>query len=386
MSQINSEKNQKRKSAKDFPLPQTISKFLNLSRLNQLWIGFAALVLLALLVGALREAIIAMYFSEPDEQGSAGLKDAVLAIAAIVGLPFLGWRAIIAQKQADTAAQALFNERLSSALENLYSRRQVTQRIGSTQKNLEQAIWQDDIPRRLGAIENLELLAEERPEAAPAVARILSGYVRELSKEIQPIKTKLREYKKQKAIEVPRSDMEASVQTLGRLQKIRGVSPDEVQINLTGANLQGMFLRWCWFKGANFSRADLTNANLQTAKLQYANLTSSVLYYANLANTDMRGANLNWIHSNRRTAFQNTKFQGAGVYDGQLQKFTIDLEQFDQIFWNFSPDLSVALPDELTGKGGAKAKPRNGTSASNWTLFERDWLPWRERQIAESER
>jgi uncharacterized protein YjbI with pentapeptide repeats len=150
-----------------------------------------------------------------------------------------------------------------------------------------QNIWEDDITRRNAAIDRLEGLVSERPDTAARVSRLLSVYVRELSREhppeVAPENPTHKEFEEWKgALTVQRSDMENAVQVLGRMKNIEGVDPDEVHIDLRKANLQRMRLAKLDFSGADF----------MGAQLQYAVLSSSDLSRAFFVGTDLRWSRL----------------------------------------------------------------------------------------------
>ena len=203
------------------------------------------------------------------------------AIGALVGLVFGLIRLFAVERQTKAQeeknrleGEALFNEKMTAATTDLYSRRQTGD-----------SAWQDDVPRRNSAIDRLEGLVHERPDQAPRVARLLSVYLRELSG-ADEVPAQTHPYIRAHALMYPmdggtplsaeeaaqklnvtaedislaalqtwadalkpRSDMENAAQTLGRLRAIAGVDADAVTIDLRAANLQGID-----FEGGNFNR------------------------------------------------------------------------------------------------------------------------------------
>ncbi|NQZ73184.1 MAG: hypothetical protein HRT60_08955, partial [Dinoroseobacter sp.] len=106
-----------------------------------------------------------------------------LLIAAL-GAPFLAWRTTVAARQADLQGQSLFNDKINAATEELAARRQVTRVIKNEDGNKTVLTeWADDLVRRAAAIDRLEGLAQEKPDEAIRIARLLSIYVKELSRE-----------------------------------------------------------------------------------------------------------------------------------------------------------------------------------------------------------
>ena len=102
-------------------------------------------------------------------------------LAAVVAFPVTLQRLRLTANQNKTAEDALFNEKINAATELLYARRQYTHMDDDDAPV--QDVWHDDITRRNAAIDRLGRLALERPSFAPDIARMLSVYVRELSRE-----------------------------------------------------------------------------------------------------------------------------------------------------------------------------------------------------------
>ena len=151
-------------------------------------VGWAALILALpgalLFVGTLATLFhLAVLFPDASSDESMQRRHATLllsllaAIGALVGLVFGLIRLFAVERQTKAQeeknrleGEALFNDKMTAATTDLYSRRQSGD-----------GAWQDDVPRRNSAIDRLEGLVHERPDQAPRVARLLSVYLRELS-------------------------------------------------------------------------------------------------------------------------------------------------------------------------------------------------------------
>lgn len=248
-------------------------------------------------------------------------------LGAVVVLPITMQRLRLTRQQADTAAEALLNDKINTAADDLHARRLVT--MNPTEKQDRWDYHQDDIVRRNAAIDRLFGLAEESPDIAPRIARMLCVYVRELSAENLPQEVpeeatpeQLRDWAQE--LKACRSDMENAVQTLGRLQAIDGVDPGKVAIDLRGANLQGFDLQ-----GASLEKARLDGAQMQGADLRGA---------------QMQGADLREAQMDSATAFKTAMPQGAALKAADYTSVDIRQEQVDVMFG----DGSVILPDGLT--------------------------------------
>ena len=296
-------------------------------------------------------------------------------LGAVVALPFTLIRLTFTRTQTETAVEALFNDKINEAVDDLHAQRQVSKRITDGEIQKHETVWQDDVTRRNGAIDRLEGLAGEEPKAAPRVARMLSVYVRELSRE-HPAKTEptsddpsvLRDWAG--TLTHARSDMQNAVQVLGRLKKTTGLPLNSGEIDLTGANMQGFHLAgldfsnakmqeaklqgaYLWraklkgtnlwggkLQGANLSGAQLQGAYLMEAKLQAAHLGGAKLQGANLWMAELQGASLQGAEFDSSTSFSDATLRGAALKEVDFTNITITPEQLAEAFG----DATVTLP------------------------------------------
>ncbi|WP_299589451.1 pentapeptide repeat-containing protein [uncultured Tateyamaria sp.] len=252
-------------------------------------------------------------------------------LGAVIALPLTVIRLRLIQDQTETARESLFNDKINEATKGLYARRQVTtwhRKIGYVDH------WKDDIVQRCAAIDRLEGLAHEKPSETPRIARLLSVYIREKSKDIVAISTpasmvgdKLKDWARQ--LPEPRPDIQNAIQTLGRLPKIANAAFRSVEIDLRGSNLQGLDLRRLNFAHANFDGAylqgsDLSDCNmvrcsfkeakLQLAVAQRATFVEANFFSARLQNADFRRANLT------SAALKNARCQQIDLRHAILRK------------------------------------------------------------------
>jgi len=330
----------------------------DIRRAKTRWLGRTlgfGLMALTLMAAAIFVALLALlfiaFFSLDD---GADVRNIGLALAAVVGAPFVMWRSAVAAKQAQIAEESLFNDKINAAAADLAARRQVTTVIGEGDTRQVLSEWRDDLVTRAAAIDRLEGLVEERPDAAPRVARMLSVYVRELSREHPPQNhprvewLRLTEQDGKSAQEAAtylemklddetvgalrtwahglqpvRSDMEKAAQTLGRLKDIAGVVAEDVPIDLRGANLQGFDLHGLTFEKAQMQGARLEGANLRAAQ--------------------MEGAILSAAQFDEKTNFTFADVQYAAVKSANYEAITLGQSQVNSLFG----DGSATLPAEL---------------------------------------
>ncbi|UWP88143.1 pentapeptide repeat-containing protein [Aliiroseovarius crassostreae] len=296
------------------------------------WLGSLIGVILVLLVFLLIVGIFtrlaqSILFSKEIPN----IRDAGLALAAVVGFPFIVWRSVVAHRQVETARDELFNDKLNEAIESLHARYQVTERQGDDGYV---DIWKDDIIKRNGAIDRLEALAIERPFEAPRIARTLCVHLRELTREHRPetppegaTPDGIRHWAQN--LQVKRSDMESAAQVLGRLSEKTGIPPKDLAIDLSGVNLQAMrlehlnfehaILNDCHLDGALLNGAKLNGAKLNGAKLNEATLNNAKLNEAKLNEAELNGARLIWAELNE-ARLNGAKLRQAHLNEAELNR------------------------------------------------------------------
>lgn len=327
--------------------------------------AFLSFVMLLLFGLAVASALVILIdtVSGASEGGTGSLGTGALVVA-LLGAPFLIWSTVIKHRTLALSETALFNDKISAAVEGLYSRRQVTRVItaGDEEKILTE--WQDDIVQRNGAIDRLEGLARERPSEAPRIANMLSVYVREMSKESKPQSHPRQEWAElvdpisggppifkeearaklglsldqiatqaladwARGLRPFRTDVEKAVQTLGRLLDVPGIQADAVIIDLREANMQGCDPRGLRFskaklndariEGANFSGARMEGADLSGARMEGANLHDTRMQRANLFHTRIEKADLRSARMEEARLFQ-ARMEGASLFQAQLKR------------------------------------------------------------------
>ena len=151
--------------------------------LTGLFLLVLAILSLVIMVAAIVQALFVVFDAELD---SADLRNLTFFIAALVGAHFVIWRAIVAQKQADTAEQVLITERFTKAVEQLGAEKVVknfrnTNNGKSTPtfdegQNVE--VTEANLELRLGGIYALESLAKDHPGYRLTILKVLCAYVR----------------------------------------------------------------------------------------------------------------------------------------------------------------------------------------------------------------
>lgn len=227
-------------------------------------------------------------------------------LGAVVALPFTVLRLKLSTEQNRHNQDVLYNEKLHNAITDLHARYQRTDGEGADRRD----IWEDDIIRRVGAIDRLQALVEERHEEAPRIARTLCVYLKEMTREHpavpypeDPSEANLKVWR-EKVSAQKRADMEAAAQVLGRFPRLLRLDPEtdgadycELAINLSGTNLQGMDLSrmdysFAEMNFAHLGKSTLTSTQIDRATLNQATLNEADLTFASLTGTSLIGAEL----------------------------------------------------------------------------------------------
>ncbi len=330
-----------------------------------LWAG----IVLTLVAGLYLFLVDVIFETVPLRDDKAGQWEFRFKLGQLAALTTVLGAAIalpITLNRLQIAQDSLFNDKITEAAAGLYAQRQVTQEDAANDRKLFNG-WEDDITRRNAAIDRLEGLVRENPSEAGRVSRLLSVYVRELSREFPAVPVPNTDDPKEirtwaRALEPVRSDMQNAVQVLGRLADIPGVTLEDIAIDLRGANLQGFdlsgdegaqlrfpnqarferaqmqgaTLRWVQMQGADLGEAQMQGANLVGAQLQGANLVGAQLQGVNLRGAQMQEAYLN-----------SAQIQGADLTWAQMQSANLNGAQMQ------GADLRGAQMDAATNLSAA---------------------------------
>ncbi|NVK47817.1 MAG: pentapeptide repeat-containing protein [Rhodobacteraceae bacterium] len=269
-------------------------------------------------------------------------------LGAVVALPFTVLRLRLSMEQNRHNQDVLYNDKLHNAITDLHARYQKT--VG--EKADRRDVWEDDIIRRVGAIDRLQALVVERNEMAPRIARTLCVYLKEMSREHPAVpypedrsNQSLISWRSKIAAQ-KRADMEAAAQVLGRLPSILKLTPKtdrkrykEIDVDLSETNLQGMALG-----GLDFCYARADRGFLDQAVLNGANLYGAVLYQAVLNGASLKGTKLN-LAVLYEAVLNGARLDGAALNAAWFSEARLDGARLDG-----------AVLDELTDLRAVHAK------------------------------
>ena len=92
------------------------------------FVSLVGLVLFVIAVGVIGWLVKSLFFPAGTNPAES-IRNLGLAAAAMIGVPFLIWRSIVAQKQVDVSEQGLITDRINKAVEGLGAQKTAT-RIG----------------------------------------------------------------------------------------------------------------------------------------------------------------------------------------------------------------------------------------------------------------
>jgi uncharacterized protein YjbI with pentapeptide repeats/uncharacterized membrane protein (DUF485 family) len=364
-------------------------------------IGPLVLTLIIVVVGGLFVLAIAAAFkllgsavfgNLPQGAGSSfGLTG---IIVAMIGAPFVVWRAFVAQKQVDVAEQGQITDRISKAVEGLGAEKTVKDEGGeSTKPNLEV---------RIGAIYALERIAQDSLRDHIQIMEILCAYIRENAPLRETPKNPFEIWEAKSAQEQdadrgerpdsfgmsfwanklskPRTDIQVALEVIGRrksrqikVERAATVRGSNVGYRLdlrstclqaadlgeldfmhglfSHAQLQGANLRYAKLQGSDFIRTQLQGGNIHNAHLQAADFRRAQLQGAYLIKTRLQGSNLGWAQlqvadlSRAQLQWANlsaAQLKAADLSGARLQGANLFRARFDQATIFFGANLKGA--------------------------------------------
>lgn len=320
------------------------------------WLGglisiIIATILSVLLASALIEFVSASWSDDPKAEA---LRNSGLVLAAMIGVPFLVWRSVVAQKQVDVAEQGHITDRINTAVEGLGTEKTVTfkgrfvhWKLPEDEKEFRQGLIQrwgegpdikDRLPNffrnlsetdmdeyltfgkwteisettpnlevRLGSIYALERIAQDSDRDHVQIMEILCAYIRQNA----PVDIRYGFPDKwQKAFQRNWKDPNTERPTFQEIRtwaQALDAPRGDIQVALTVLGrrlprqmaLEGQFDRnntWQGFKldlrGARLQQADLENANFNHVRFDGSQLQAAKLRNAGLESAQFSKAQL----------------------------------------------------------------------------------------------
>jgi uncharacterized protein YjbI with pentapeptide repeats len=268
----------------------------------------------------------------------------LLALAGLIGAPFVVWRVLIASQQNSIALQNVRNTLFSKAVEQLGAireRRETTFNPDNGGKAETVILTEVNFEVRLGAIYALEKLAREDLDLHWPIMETLCAYVRQNAGPARPPPTGLSSsnplrqpkdeekspaQKYREALTPPTVDVAAALQVLGRrsasgrgleiAQRKLSENKDLWRLNLSGCHLAYATLSGLALRGTNFARSVLLFAKFEHDDFSEAKFDGAYLAGANLSDSRFIDA-----------GFQEANLEDSKIVNAQLQAADLTLAE-----------------------------------------------------------
>lgn len=399
------------------------------------WLGPLVVVIAALLVALsvataftlLGKALFADLLRIPGSSlGVGGVT------VALIGAPFVIWRSIVAQKQADIAEQGLITDRINKAVEGLGAEKVVSrigrqvfvrpseghaafQRMiggtnqirrmqwlyGGTVHQFGETIdkegdWQvfsetkPNLEVRIGAIYALQRILQDSPRDHNQILQILCAYIRE-NAGLNPVlfdPDVCDDWLK------PREDVNAAIKVIGRhtgrltnaLREGLQNSNRQPRLDLQNIDLIGADLRHLQFANVDFSGSSFSHSNLANVRFKNATLEGCSFFKADTENALVDG----------KSSFQRSLFGGQKSLEilkrlkqEQIRECALKVTKFEtrevyeRLIANKRTILSVWFGDgsvewPYPKPGETPVEPPTHWPESNldWDTFKKEWNKW----------
>ena len=275
------------------------------------------LILLLVAVVSLWTLCAALLGHGPYATGNTaeGIRNLGLLLAATVGLPFLVWRSVVAQKQVNVSEQGHITDRINEAVKGLGAEKIVKQ-INKTRRYKKDAennwlikhgkpvpalrpdgepivdfkSFEESLPNlevRIGSIYALERIALDSPRDHVQIMEILCAYIRENAPAVSLAVSEPSPSKRPKL----RIDIQAVINVIGRRtkQQIRIEWAHKYRLDLRNTNLSGGDFMRGDFSAAQFHHCRLEASIFDSSRLVGTQFFGSLLNYASFMNAELRG-------------------------------------------------------------------------------------------------
>jgi Pentapeptide repeats (8 copies) len=221
----------------------------------------------------------------------ASIRDLVITIAALIGIPFVIWREWLHHRQTKAALHQAEIARQQAATAQLRHEAQVEadreRRITDNFTRAVEQLGSDKLATRLGAIYALERLARESKDDHWPIMETLTAYVRERAP-WPPIRATEPIEKGEEEEPRPETDVQAVLTVIGR----RCLEHEDYEDRDQFLDLSGTDLRGTTGYKAHLEKVSFIWAHLEGASLVGAHLERAVFYDAHLEGADLTRTDL----------------------------------------------------------------------------------------------
>ena len=341
-------------------------------------VGGALVIAAIIWLGSFLNEALEAGLIDPDKKFE-GLRNLGLFFAALIGLPFLLWRTVIASKQSATAAEQArlaedrsFSDLFTKAVEQLGAdktvKRQAKDRDGNDAFDengvpVMMETTEPNIEVRLGAIYALQRISRASEKDHIPVMETLCAYICENAVEGEPEEFEEPDWdeisseemdevaegwhERQRTLESPplplRADVNAALRVIAeRDARLRASEKvEDFRLDFRRANFQRANL-----SGFDFERADLRAVRLEGADLEDAKMQDAMLHCAQMQKAVLWGAQM------QRASLEAVELQGADLWGAKMQRVSlVDADMYGASLWQA----------EMSGANLTRATLRSGS-------------------------
>ena len=313
------------------------------------------------------------------------LRSIALAGAAFVGLPFLIWRTIIANKQSTAALRQArtsednhVSDMFSKAIEQLAAEKEDGKPI---------------LAQRIGALYSLEQVANNNTQYYDQIMEVLCAYIRLESPVLPRQEDTNYEYDGPPRSETlrfegsPREDVHIALTIVGRclpahkkkrvlnLTETHLVNASLYKANLSGANftraslagakVAGGDLSEIIFWGADLEFIDITECDLSKADMRCASVSEATIERSVLSEVDLSHSRLRSTII-RQTILRKSDLTSAQMQSAFLQNVDLNEAELKQVDLSYAKLENTELNDTLRDRGIVDNATQDGASLDQY--------------------
>lgn len=219
-------------------------------------------------------------------EDSGDVRGLAFIIFGLIGLPFVIWRAIVAQGNLDRSKDRDYADLFTKAVEQLGATREEFEYEGEGEDRVEKRVLKSNIEVRLGAIYALERISQDSERDHISVMETLCAYVREnaSAENLDPSEVPFDRAK-------PKTDIQAAITVLGRrpLERKEFEWQQEFRLDISSTDLSGVDFRDGDFTAAILVRSRLEAASFRRTILAGTQFHGSLMNFADFFDAKLRG-------------------------------------------------------------------------------------------------
>ncbi|UWP97606.1 pentapeptide repeat-containing protein [Aliiroseovarius crassostreae] len=313
------------------------------------------------------------------ESNQEDVRNIGLILAAMIGFPFIVWRAVVAHKQVETAQQDMITDRINKAVENLGATRNIKKYEMVSTKGSELSpegtyevheLTEPNLEVRIGGILALERITRDDLSFHIQIMEILTAYVREnapapqtyfqIGLEDQP---------------PPRKDIQTIITVLGRRSEAGKALEHREEFRL---DLRAAKLTKANFQHGDFSAVDFSDSILEGADFSRSKLIGTRLHHCQLNQThfwkaSMIGTSMDFCEMTKTTGFRVFSKENNGpisIMGSDLTGIESPMHQFSDISTMGNDDTKLSIRGEKE-----RTKIMDKRAEVEMAAFERDQDP-----------